>query len=493
MSNTLIIFGASGDLTRRKLIPALYSLFLKKRLPKDTRIVGASRSPFTHDQWRDKLARSTREHVSDFDESTFATFAASIYYHPLDISNPDDFVSLLRFLGTIENGTPANRIYYLSTSPRFFCPAIDNIGQANQVLVDEGIESPIRGNGSVRIVIEKPFGTDLNSAEALNHKVHCVLDESQVYRIDHYLGKETVQNMMVLRFANSIFEPIWNRNYIDNVQIFCSESVDVGSRGGYYESSGVVRDMFQNHLLQLLTITAMECPPRFEANLVRDEKVKVLQSMCRLTPTDVALDTFRAQYEGYKDSEGVPPDSQTPTFAAVKFHLENWRWNGVPFFLCSGKALARRMTQIVIEFNDPPTLLFSDGPKENWENNRLVIRIQPDEGIRLRFTTKVPDAEMSLTTTDLEFDFSDEFSAGMPDAYQRLLLDVIKGDASLFARADEVECAWKVIDPIINYWDEFGKPVLHTYQPGVDIPEAAQQWMQRHRSSWWLDDSGPEK
>ena len=350
-----------------------------------------------------------------------------------------------------------------------------------------GEEKPLRNNPNWRIVIEKPFGTDLESAQVLNQRVHGVLDESQVYRIDHYLGKETVQNMMVVRFANSIFEPLWNRNYIDNVQIICSESVDVGSRGGYYDSSGVMRDMFQNHLLQLLMITAMECPPKFEANLVRDEKVKVLQSIKRMNCEDLVQNTFRAQYDGYLDAEGVANDSQTPTFAAIRLQIENWRWNGVPFYLCSGKALEKRLTQIVIEFTDPPTLLFSNGAKDQWENNRLVIRIQPDEGIKVRFTTKVPDSGMDIKTTDLDFNFHEEYSQSMPDAYQRLLLDVIKGDASLFARADEVEQAWSVIDPIIHSWAECEAPGLGSYPKGVDLPECVEEWMKEQNRSWWHD------
>ena len=485
MSNTIIIFGASGDLTSRKLVPALYSLYKKNRLPADTRIVGASRSQFSHDEWRNSLAESTKEFVSDYDDDSFMEFAQAIYYHRLDIGNEQDFIDLFTFLNEIEGKQESVRVYYLSTAPRFFCPAIDSIGKANEAMVEKGLEKPLRGNPKCRIVVEKPFGTSLQTAQDLNQKIHCVLDESQVFRIDHYLGKETVQNMMVLRFANSIFEPIWNRNYIDNIQIVCSESVDVGSRGGYYDSSGVLRDMFQNHLLQLLTITAMECPPKFEANLVRDEKVKVLQSISPLSPTDIFDNTFRAQYNGYLDAKGVPENSRTATFAALRLHVENWRWNGVPFYLCSGKGLEKRVTQIVIEFSDPPTLLFGNGSKEKWENNRLVIRIQPDEGIKLRFTTKVPDHEMELKATDLEFDFADDFSKSMPDSYQRLLLDAIKGDASLFARSDEGENAWKVIDPIIHAWQEFDRPRLNGYPLGVDLPESCEQWIYSHKKTWW--------
>lgn len=484
MSNTIVIFGASGDLTSRKLIPALYSLYLKKRLPGDIRIVGCSRSPFTHDQWRSELEVSTSNFTSKFAKDTFREFASSIFYQKVDVGDQEDFKSLFRFLDEVEPDNNPTRIYYLSTAPRFFAPAIENLGIAHRELSVSGREPELRGNLLRRIVIEKPFGTDLESAHLLNEKIHQVFDESQVYRIDHYLGKETVQNMMVLRFANSIFEPLWNRNYIDNVQIVCSESVDVGRRGGYYDSSGVLRDMFQNHLLQLLMITAMECPARFNASLVRDEKVKVLQAIKPFSSEEVRTETYRAQYDGYLDSDGVPAGSKTATFAAIKLKIENWRWNGVPFYLSSGKALAKRSTQIVIQFHDPPTLLFTDGPKEHWDNNRLIIQIQPDEGIRIRFTTKVPDAGMELRTTDLDFNFAEEFTESMPDSYQRLLLDAIKGDASLFARSDEVEFAWKIIDPIIKSWQQTQNPKLYRYHPGVAIPESCDQWMHFQKKAW---------
>lgn len=489
MSNTIVIFGASGDLTSRKLIPALYSLYLKQRLPGDLRIVGCSRSPFSHEQWRASLAETTENFTSEYEKESFDKFAELIFYHKLDIASSEDFESLLHFLDEIEKDEDATRVYYLSTAPRFFAPAIEHLGEVHRARVESCEECKLRGNLKRRIVIEKPFGNDLESAHSLNEKIHEVFDESQVYRIDHYLGKETVQNMMVLRFANSIFEPLWNRNYIDNVQIVCSESVDVGRRGGYYDSSGILRDMFQNHLLQLLMITAMECPARFSADLVRDEKVKVLQSIHPFNGEQVSTETFRAQYDGYRDAEGVPADSQTATFAAIKLGVENWRWNGVPFYLCSGKALAKRSTQIIIQFHDPPTLLFSDDPKEHWDNNRLIIQIQPDEGIRIRFTTKVPDAGMELRTTDLDFHFAEEYSESLPDSYQRLLLDAIKGDASLFARSDEVESAWKIIDPIIEHWQAANSPKLSRYSKGVTFPETCNQWMHFQKRAWWKEDA----
>ncbi|HEV3415190.1 MAG TPA: glucose-6-phosphate dehydrogenase, partial [Pirellulales bacterium] len=388
MSHTLVIFGASGDLTSRKLIPALYGLHRKKRLPEGTRIVGFARSPFSPDQWRAKLTDSTKEFAgSEFDAGSWQQFAQSIFYHPGDIGHRDDFVGLKKLLDELEKGSESTRIYYLATAPQFYETAAEQLGATG--LADES-------RGTRRIVIEKPFGTDLATAQRLNAAVHKVFSERQVYRIDHYLGKETVQNVLVLRFANTIFEPIWNRNYIDHVQITVAEEVPVGRRGEYYDKAGVLRDMFQNHLLQLLMITAMEAPVRYKADAVRDEKVKVLQAICVPTPEEVCRNTLRAQYDGYCKEPGVAADSQTATYAVVKLAVENWRWQGVPFYLRSGKAMSCRTTQIVIQFRAPPFMLFGGGKRFNQEGNRLVIQVQPAEGIQLHFQTKVPDAGMQL-------------------------------------------------------------------------------------------------
>ena len=401
MADTLVIFGASGDLTRRKLAPALYQLFRKGRLKQPLRVVGFSRSEFSHDQWRDALAESTAKFASkDFDSDKWAAFAPQIYYHPGDIGNPDDFVALGRFLDEIEEGEPCGRVYYLSTAPRFYEPAVKHLGQAG--LADES-------TATRRIVIEKPFGSDLVSAQNLNRSVHEVFAEHQVYRIDHYLGKETVQNLLVLRFGNTIFEPIWNRNYIDHVQITVAEEVDVGTRAGYYDTAGVVRDMVQNHLLQLLMVTAMEAPVRYEADAIRNEKVKVLHAIQPLSQEQVSSDTFREQYRGYAASEGVEPTSRTAPFAAMKLGIDNWRWQGVPFYLRSGKAMSCRTTQIVIQFHAPPHKLFADSPRDLGEANRLVIQVQPAEGIQIHFQTKVPDAGMKMRQTDLSFNYQKEF------------------------------------------------------------------------------------
>ena len=334
-------------------------------------------------------------------------------------------------------------------------------------------------------MIEKPFGTDSASAQTLNEDVHRVFNEDQIYRIDHYLGKETVQNLLVLRFANSIFEPIWNRNYIDHVQITVAEEVLVGSRGGYYDGAGVLRDMFQNHLLQLMMITAMEAPVRFESKFVRDEKVKVLQAIRPLAADEFSKFTLRGQYEGYLQEPGVPHDSQSATFAALKLHIDNWRWKDVPFYLRSGKAMSCRTSQIVIQFREPPHFLFAEQSQQSMDANQLVIQIQPAEGIQLHFQTKVPDSGMRLRTTDLEFRFADRFSKAVPEAYQRLLLDSMIGDASLFARSDEVALAWQIIDPIIAAWHSAQAPPLHVYPRGMWGPQVCTQWMNDDGRQWF--------
>jgi glucose-6-phosphate 1-dehydrogenase len=483
MAVSLVIFGASGDLTSRKLIPALYQLSRKGRLPAGTQIVGFSRTKFSDDAWRKSLAETTAEFaVKEFDQAAWNKFAPLVHYQPGDIGNQEDFEALHSRLHELEGrsaGKPKDltRVYYLATAAQFYEEAVERLGAAG--LADEE-------NGPRRVVIEKPFGEDLATAKALNIAVHKVFKERQVYRIDHYLGKETVQNLMVLRFANTIFEPVWNRNYIDHVQITVAEEVLVGRRGAFYEETGVLRDIFQNHLLQLLMIAAMEAPVRMDADSVRDEKVKVLRAVNPLSAAQVATDTVRGQYDGYRQEPGVAPDSQTATFAAIKLAVDNWRWQGVPFYLRSGKGMSCRTTQIVIQFRSPPTMLFANGkPGDLCEANRLVIQIQPGEGIQLHFQTKVPDQGMKLRLTDLEFDFHREFKGVMPEAYERLLLDAFQGDASLFARSDEVELAWGIIDPILAAWHQDGKPPLEIYETGLWGPENSLTWMHEQGRNWF--------
>ncbi len=475
---TFTIFGASGDLTSRKLIPALYELLRKKRLPEGTKIIGFSRTHFSDAQWRESLAKTTEKFVGkDFDPAVWQRFAADVHYQPGDIGTAADFAALARRLAELEGGKPSTRVYYLATAPQFYGPAVAQLGAAG--LADES-------QGVRRIVIEKPFGTDLATAQELNATVHRVFREQQVYRIDHYLGKETVQNILVLRFANAILEPIWNRNYIDHVQITVAEEVAVGRRGGYYDHAGVVRDMFQNHLLQLLMVTAMEPPVRYEAEAVRNEKVKVLQAIQIPTPETVAQDSVRGQYRGYLQEPDVPPDSQTATFAALRLAIDNWRWQGVPFYLRSGKVMSCRTSQIVIQFRSTPHMVFDTGSFSTCDANRLVIQVQPAEGIQLSLETKVPDAGMKLRMTDLDFSFRKAFHHDIPDSYQRLLLDTLQGDASLFARSDEVEAAWTIIDPILAAWRETRQPPLAQYEAGGWGPNEAAQWMS-DQGRYWFD------
>ncbi len=477
MEHTVIIFGASGDLTKRKLIPALYELFGKGRLPHNARIVGFSRTSFSHDAWRQLLG----EQVAKFSGSQFSTqlweeFAARVFYYRGDVLNPDDVRGLGSFLKELEEDRPHARMYYLSLSPEFYEPTILHLGAAGMATENDAPR---------RLVIEKPFGRDLGSARCLNETVHEVFKERQIYRIDHYLGKETVSNLLVLRFANTIFEPLWNRRYVDHVQITAAEDLPVGHRAVFYESAGILRDMFQNHLLQLLTLTAMEPPSRVNADDIRDEKVKVLRAVRQLTSEDVAVQTVRGQYRRYRDEPNVPPGSETATFGIAKLYVDNWRWQGVPFYLRSGKAMSCRTTQIVIQFREPPHMMFEEGPRRIHEANRLVLQIQPAEGIQIHFQTKVPDAGMKMRLTDLDFNFREKFAGEMPEAYERLLLDVMMGDPSLFSRADEVELAWTIIDPIQKAWDGGGLPQLELYEAGGWGPPYAEEWMRRQGRAWF--------
>ena len=511
MGQTIVIFGASGDLTSRKLIPALFNLYCKGRLPDGTRIVGVSRSEMTSQAWRDKLQGTTAQFSeSGFDESKWSLFSQLVEYFPGDVNLSETFTRLDAFLSQLEGGAPTRsapdwkrvssnpacsevetrplaraashptgRMFYLAMAPQTYQTIVEQLGRA-------GMAKQSDAASWRRIVLEKPFGTDRASAIALNAFIHQWFDETQIYRIDHYLGKETVANIMVLRFANTIFEPIWNRNYIDHVQITAAEETIIGRRAGYYEKSGVLRDMFQNHLLQLLILTAMEAPSRFDPDTVRDEKVKVLRAIRPMTMQSAATDSLRSQYRTYRDEPDVDPRSQTATFGIVKFYLENWRWQGVPFYLRSGKAMSCRTTQIVIQFKKPPHFIFDSQKNVNPESNKLVLQIQPAEGIKLYFQTKTPDAGMAMRQTSLDFNFQSGLSATIPDSYQRLLLDVIQGDASLFARADEVELAWSVIDPIQQAWDS-GVPPLSFYESGMWGPEQAFEWMEQQDDRQWFD------
>lgn len=486
---TMVIFGASGDLAHRKLLPALYSSHCKGLLPEEFTIVGFSRTAFDHDQFRTEMRQAIEEFGDDpVVASDWDPFAQGLFYSPGDFTKPEDYRALdqlLDDLGKKRQGTD-NRVYYLAAPPPFYDNLVTNLGETGMAAEDSGWR---------RLVVEKPFGHDLTSAQTLNQAIHGAFDEDQVYRIDHYLGKETVQNIMVFRFANAIFEPVWNRNYIDNVQITVAESVGVGNRGGYYDDAGVLRDMFQNHLMQLLTLTAMEPPIAFEADALRNEKVKVLNALRPIGPGETADRTVRAQYgagrvdgrevPAYRQAKGVSADSQTATYAALKLNVDNWRWQGVPFYLRSGKNLAEKMTEILIEFECPPHLMFPLPPGEDIPANILSLCIQPDEGIHLRFESKVPGAGMKMRSVDMEFHYQPTYGAGaLPSAYERLLLDVLQGDASLFARSDEIELAWSLIDPILDGWQNGGGPELTFYEPGSWGPDAAERFLHEDHRTW---------
>ena len=480
LPTSIIIFGASGDLTQRKLIPSLFNVFRKGRMPKQFRIIGYGGTSFTDEAFRAHLEEGIKKFAShEVKPEQWADFAPHLFYLQGKYDQLADFEKLSEAMSKWEGGA-ANRVYYMATPPGIFPSIIDLLGLTEQLTERDGWR---------RVVIEKPFGIDLASAKSLNQQIHKTLNENQIYRIDHYLGKETVQNILVTRFANTIFEPLWNRNYIDHVEITVAEKVGVEHRGRFYDGVGVMRDMFQNHLLQLMSLVAMEPPSSFEANALRNEKVKVLCSIRPMNAEAVAQNAVRAQYKGYLQEDGVNPDSKTPTFAALKLQVDNWRWQGVPFYLRSGKALKEKTSQVTIQFKEPPHLLFnaSDG---GLNPNMLVLFLQPDEGVHWRFEAKVPDTISETRPVDMEFHYADSFGkTAIPEAYERLLLDTITGDASLFTRADEVETAWGLIDPILEAWKSTTQP-LAAYDVGSWGPAKADALLARDGRIWSMWDAG---
>jgi len=485
----LVIFGAAGDLTKRLLVPSLYNLHASNLLPENFAIVGVTAAKFSDEEFREKLTKDIHEFArSPAQKEQWDWFKPKIYYHSGDFRDPNLYMQLKDKLAAVDRqrGTPGSYLFYLATAPQFFGEIIKQLGAV-------GLTTEANGFWR-RVIIEKPFGRDLESARGLNKEISSVLDESQIYRIDHYLGKETVQNMMVFRFGNGIFEPIWNRGYIDSVQITVAETVGVEERGGYYDTAGALRDMIPNHMLQLVAMTAMEPPISFDSEAVRDEKAKVLHAIQPLTAEDVLAKAVRGQYgpgvlkernvPGYRAEPQVNPLSGTETFIAMELNIDNWRWAGVPFYLRTGKRLAQRATEIVIQFKRAPHLLFRDTGVESLSANQLVMHIQPDEGISLRFSAKVPGAVMNLGSVNMNMKYEEYFGAAPWIGYETLLLDCMIGDPTLFQRADMVEAGWRVVAPLLDVWKALPPREFPNYAAGTWGPKDADYMLEREGRQW---------
>jgi len=475
----LTVFGATGDLAHRKLLPALYNLAHEGALPERFELVGVSRSRLSHDDFRG----TARESIERFsrrrpDPDVLDGLLENMRYVPGSFDQDTVYGELSRTLDEFDEraGQKLNRVFYLSTAPQFFPVIAGKLG-------DTGLD---RSEGiATRIVIEKPFGYDLDSARELNDKLLSTFDESQVYRIDHYLGKETVQNLMALRFANAFFEPVWNRNFIDNVQITAAEDIGIEGRAGYYEGAGALRDLVQNHMMQLLALLTMEPPATFEANRLRDEKLKVLEAIVPPSPAEVPSMTVRAQYgpgtfggepvPGYRQEQGVDPSSRTETYAALRLHVSNWRWAGVPFYLRTGKRLARKVTEIVVTLKPVPHLAFQSSGSIGVQANQIILTVQPDEGVTVSLGAKIPGPTMRIRPVNMEFHYGTSFLSESPEAYERLILDAMRGDATLFTRNDEIEALWGIIDPILKAWHEDTSSPIPEYKAGSPGPAEADQ------------------
>ncbi len=487
--SVVVLFGATGDLAHRKVFPALYQLWRTDLLPHEFQMLGIGRRPLDDEGFRKGIRKSLEEYsrVLPLDDAAWHSFAERISYQRCDFEEPQGFDDLATKLDEVDRecGTRGNRMFYLATQPSQFA---DIVGQLGRV----GLDHERHDGGWRRIVIEKPFGHDLDSARKLNREVAKVFRESQVYRIDHYLGKETVRNLLVFRFGNGIFEPLWNRRYVDNVQITVAESIGIENRGAFYEQTGASRDVLQNHLLQLVSLVAMEPPATFDANALRDEKVKVLRAISS-DPLDPATDAVRGQYApgwvaathvpGYREEPEVDPQSETETFVAARLTIDDWRWSGVPFYVRTGKRLPKRATEIAIQYREVPHRLFKDEGVAP-DANLLAIRIQPDEGIMLRFGAKVPGLQLDVRSVTMDFTYGSAFNVDSPDAYETLILDALQGDASLFTRADEVEEAWGIVDPIIDAWADTEAPDFPNYDAGTWGPDAADDLPARDGRRW---------
>jgi glucose-6-phosphate 1-dehydrogenase len=489
----VVIFGASGDLTRRMLVPALFYLEQEGCLPDQFAIVGCSRTAFSREKFQDQMLKAVQVGGTwePKQKEAWERFSNRIFYLPGNVADPQICQKLVDLLSSLDEklNTQGNRVYYLATAPSLYVPIIETIG-CTAPLQRRG-----RKRGWSRIVVEKPFGWDLQTARELNRALSRVFNESEIYRIDHYLGKHTVQNILVFRFANAIFEPIWNRHYIDHVQVSVTEDLGVGRRAAYYEEAGVIRDIFQNHLLQLLALTTMEPPSSFSADAVRNEKLKVLQSIHPISLENMDLYAVRGQYgpgriqeeavKGYREEEGVAKDSPRETFAALKFSVDNWRWQGVPFYLRSGKRMARKVTEIAVQFKKAPQLLFKTMESDEIRPNILILRIQPNEGISLQFEAKYPGTIIRTQPVKMEFHYQTSLGTlRPPTAYEHLLLDCLSGDQTLFNRADEVEMAWSLVMPVLSVWEAKRPLDFPNYKAGEWGPKAAHELIARDGFSW---------
>ncbi len=494
---TMIICGATGDLTDRKLAPALYNTLLGGFLPPEFTVVGFARREMSDDDFRRHLLDSINEYSRNkpAKDAIWESFARGIEYHRGDLDDPAAYVELAKRLDRIDRdrGTSGNRLFYLAVPPNLYPEIVNQLDRAGLAAPGARRRSGSK-RGWTRVIIEKPFGWDLASARTLNRELAEVFDEEQIYRIDHYLGKETVQNMAVFRFGNGLFEPIWNRRYIDSVQITVAETVGVEGRGEFYDQTGALRDIVQNHGLQLMAVFAMDPPVEFHAEDLRDEKLKVLRGVKPMTAAEVSANTVRGQYvsgwvEGervhsYRDESEVAPDSETETFAALKLGIDSWRWAGVPFYLRTGKALPSRVTEIAVQFKRAPLTLFARAGVPQVEPNVLAIRVQPDEGILLRFGAKVPGQGLQIRSVNMDFRYGASFAVDSPDAYETLILDAMIGDPSLFTRDDEVERAWEILDPILGAWRAGEGGPLHFYAAGSWGPPAAEELLEREGRAW---------
>ena len=485
----MVIFGATGDLTKRKLLPALLNLAQENVLPQHFAIIGVASGDFTTESFRKSLTAEIPQFAPDpIDLKMWDWLVERIYFVPGDFANPDTYKRLQAQMEVVNktHGCDGNNFFYLAVAPRFFSTIVQQLGSAGMTKEENGKWA--------RVIVEKPFGHDLQSAVQLNNDLKKVLTEKQIYRIDHYLGKETVQNVMVFRFSNNIIEPLWNRHYIDHVQITAAETVGVEHRGGFYETAGALRDMVPNHLFQLLTMTAMEPPISFDADQVRNKQAEVLHAIQPLSPEDVLKNMVRGQYgggtvdaqrvAGYRSEPDVAPDSNTETFVALKLQIDNWRWAGVPFYLRTGKRLAQRTTEIVIQFRRTPFVLFRNTAVKNLETNRLVIHIQPEEGISLSFGAKVPGSIMKLGLVNMDFDYGTYFGLEHSTGYERLLRDCMAGDATLFQRSDMVEAGWNVIQPILDVWHALPARGFPNYASGSWGPIEADDLLEHDGRAW---------